>query len=161
MKKLIIYHSYTGNTKTIAESIQKNLNCDILELTPKVPFSDDYQEVVDKYQKNSIKDKEIEINEITINLDEYSEIILGSPVWWYTVTPVIATFFKQYDLSNKTIYPFATNAGWLGHTFEDIKKLCPNSIVKNEMNIVFSEDYRQKELITSPEEIDNWINILK
>lgn len=160
-KKLIVYHSYTGNTKRIAESIQKSLNCDILELKPKLPFSENYQAVVDEYQNNSIKDKEIEIDEITINFEEYSDVILGSPVWWYTVTPVIATFLKQYDLSNKTIYPFATNAGWLGHTFQDIKKLCLNSNVKNGMNIVFSEDYREKRLVTSPDEIDNWINALK
>ncbi len=160
-KKLIVYHSYTGNTESIAKSIQKSLNCDILELKPKKPFSEDYQVVVDEYQNNSIKDKEIEIEEIKINLEDYTEIILGSPVWWYTVTPVVATFLKQNDLSNKTIYPFATNAGWLGHTFQDIKKLCLNSNVKNGMNIVFSEDYREKKLVTSPDEIDNWINSLK
>ena len=121
-KKLIVYHSYTGNTRKIAQYVQKSLSCDILELKPKKPFSKDYQAVVDEYQNNSIKDKEIEIEEIKINMEDYSEIILGSPVWWYTVTPVVAAFLKKYDLSNKTIYPFATNAGWLGHTFQDIKK---------------------------------------
>ena len=34
----------------IAEKIQKKLNCDILELKPVVPYSDDYQAVVDKEQ---------------------------------------------------------------------------------------------------------------
>lgn len=29
-KKLVVYYSYTGHTKMIAESIQKQLNCDIL-----------------------------------------------------------------------------------------------------------------------------------
>ena len=42
MKRLVVYHSYTGNTKRIAEMIQKQLNCDILELQPKVPFSMDF-----------------------------------------------------------------------------------------------------------------------
>ena len=48
-------------------------------------------------------------------------------MWWYTIAPVIRTFLKQNDLSGKTIKPFATNAGWLGQTFKEIKKLCPNS----------------------------------
>lgn len=43
----------------------------------------------------------------------------------------------------KIIKPFATNAGWLGHTFQEIEKLCPNSKVEKEMNIVFSEDYHK------------------
>ena len=31
-KKLIVYYSYTGNTRKIAESIKQKLNCDILEI---------------------------------------------------------------------------------------------------------------------------------
>lgn len=46
-----------------------------------------------------------------------------------------------------------TNAGWLGHTFQDIRKLCPDSEVAKEMNIEFSEDT----LKTSGKEIENWI----
>ena len=84
-------------------------------------------------------------------------MMIGSPVWWYTIAPVIRTFLKQNDLSGKTIKPFATNAGWLGQTFKEIKKLCPNSNVKEGMNIVFTEDYNKNELVTPIDEIDNWI----
>lgn len=45
-KKLVVYYSYTGNTKMIAERIQKKLECDILEIKPVVPYSTDYQTVV-------------------------------------------------------------------------------------------------------------------
>ena len=38
-KKLVVYYSYTGNTKMIAERIQKKLECDILEIKPVVPYS--------------------------------------------------------------------------------------------------------------------------
>lgn len=155
MKTLIVYYSYTGNTKKIANAIKNNLNCDILEVTPKIPFSNDYDEVVAEYQNNSIKDKYIEINDIGIDLKEYDKIIIGSPVWWYTICPVITSFLKKYDLSGKKIYPFATNAGWLGKTFKDIETLCPNSEVEKGMNIVF-ESYTDN-LVTSKQEIDKWI----
>lgn len=158
MKKLVVYHSYTGNTKRIAEMIQKQLNCDILELQPKVPFSTDYQEVVDEYQNNSISNKEVEINDIDLNLEIYDEIIIGTPVWWYTISPVVVTFLKKYDFSGKKIYPYATNAGWLGHTFIDFKKLCSNSSVEDGMNIVFKSYSDQ--LVTSEDEIDKWIRNL-
>lgn len=155
MKTLIVYYSYTGNTKKIANAIKNNLNCDILEVTPKIPFSNDYDEVVSEYQNNSIKDKSIEINDIEIDLKEYDKIIIGSPVWWYTICPVITSFLKEYDLSGKKIYPFATNAGWLGKTFKDIETLCPNSEVEKGMNIIF-ESYTDN-LVTSKQEIDKWI----
>lgn len=158
MKKLIVYYSYTGNTKKIANMIKERLDFDILELSPKIPFSNDYQTVVDEYQNNSINNKIIDINDINIDLNNYQEIIIGTPVWWYTISPVVITFLKKYDLSNKKIIPFATNAGWLGKTFNDIKKLCPNSIVEKEMNIVF-ESYSDK-LKTNISDINNWIDNL-
>lgn len=58
-------------------------------------------------------------------------------------------------MTGKKIIPFATNAGWLGKTFYEIRELCPNSKIENEMNIVF-ESYSDK-LKTDEEEMDNWI----
>ena len=155
--KLIVYYTYTGHTKIIAEYIQKKLNCDILELKSVVPYSTDYQKVVDEEQNNSSSNETPELEKINVDLAKYDEIILGSPVWWYTITPVIRTFLKENDLSNKKIIPFATNAGWLGHTFEEIKQLCPNSNVENQMNIVFTTNYEENKLVTSQKDIDNWI----
>ena len=157
-KKLIVYYSYTGNTKMIAESIQRKLNCDIIEIEPEKPYSTDYQTVVDEEQNNENSNKTRRIKKIDIDLTKYDEIIIGSPVWWYTIAPVIRTFLKENDLTGKIIKPFATNAGWLGRTFNEIKKLCPNSKVEDGMNIVF-ESYSDN-LVTSPDEIDKWINSL-
>lgn len=160
MKKLVVFYSYTGHTKMIAESIQKKLNCDILEIKPTKPYSTDYQTVVDEEQNNSSAGKTPDIQKIDKNINEYDEIIIGAPVWWYTIAPVIRTFLTQNDLSNKTIKPFATNAGWLGHTFQEIQKLCPDSRVDKGMNIVFTEDHHVSQLVTSPDEIDEWIEKL-
>ncbi len=155
-KSIIVYYSYTGHTRMIAEKIKEKLNCDILELKPKDPYSTDYQSVVDQEQDNESNNKTIEIEKIAIDLSKYNKIILGSPVWWYSITPVVRTFLKENNLAGKVIVPFATNAGWLGTTFSDIKEICPNSKVENEMNIVF-ESYSDK-LKTDEKEIDNWIN---
>ena len=91
-KRLVVYYSYTGHTRAIAESIQKKLECDILEIKPVTPYSTDYQTVVDEEQNN--------------------------------------------ESTNKT----------------------PK--VEDEMNIVFTEDYRKNQLVTSPDEVDSWINRL-
>ncbi len=157
-KKLVVFFSYTGNTKKIAESIQKKLNCDILEIKPVKPYSTDYQTVVDEEQNNESSKKKPEIQSIDKDLSQYDEIIVGSPVWWYTIAPVIRTFLSENDLKGKIIKPFATNAGWLGRTFQEIEKLCPDSKVEKGMNIVF-ESYSDN-LVTSPDEIDKWIEQL-
>lgn len=160
MKTLIVYYSYTGQTKIIAEKIQKILNCDILELVPSVPFSTDYQEVVDEYQSNESEKKTVDIKDIGVNLDGYENIILGTPVWWYTITPVVRTFLHKYNLKGKKIYPFATNAGWLGRTFKEIENATAGEIVKC-LNVKFSEDYHEKRCLTSDSEIKEWLKTLK
>lgn len=99
-----------------------------------------------------------EIQDLEIDLNKYDEIILGTPVWWYRPVPAIRTFLTQNDLSGKVVKPYATNAGWLGRTFKEIKQLCPNSKVVEGMNIVF-ESYSDK-LVTREQDVDNWISNL-
>lgn len=130
------------------------------EIEPLKEYSNDYDLVVMEEQNNSSNGKIPEIKDVTIDLNQYDEIIIGTPVWWYTLAPVIRTFLSKSDLSNKKVMPFATNAGWLGQTFEEIKKLCPNSEVAEGMNIVFTEDHTANDLVTSTDEIEKWIKSL-
>lgn len=111
-----------------------------------------------KLKNTDVSNKMVEIKKFDKDLSKYDEIIIGSPVWWYSITPVIRTFLHENDLSGKVIKPFVTNAGWLGKTFIEIKKLCPNANVSDGMNIVF-ESYSDK-LITHLEDINNWIDTL-
>lgn len=156
MKTIIIYYSYGKHTRMIAERIKEKLGCDILEIKPKVPCSSDYESVVDATKDNLETKKTPDIEDININLDEYDKVILGTPVWWYGITPPIRTFLTKYDLSGKKVYAFATNAGWLGSTFDEIKELCKGNIV-SEMNIKFGADYTENKLITNNNTIDEWI----
>ena len=160
MKTIIIYYGYGKHTRMIAERIKDELKCDILEIKPKVPYSNDYQTVVDETTDNLETKETPEIEDIKTNLDDYDRVILGTPVWWYTITPPIRTFLSKYDLSGKRVYPFATNAGWLCSTFEEIKELC-NGIVENEMSIKFTTDHSENKLVTSNKEIEDWIQSLK
>ena len=72
---IIIYYSYTGNSKKVAEYVKEKLNADILELEPKVPFSNDYDEVVNEWQNNDIK-IDVEIKPINIDLAKYKKVVL-------------------------------------------------------------------------------------
>lgn len=160
-KTLIVYYSFSGNSKKVAEYVKDKLNADILELEPKIPFSSDYNEVVDEWQNNDIK-RDVEIKEININLDEYNKIVLITCVWWYGISPVMKKFLKDYDLSNKDIIVSASNAGWIGHSFKDYKALLPNSNIKGELDLVFSsEEGSRSEMKTSYGEIDKWIINIK
>lgn len=154
---LVVYYSFTGNSKKVAEYVKDKLNADILELEPQVPFSSDYDEVVRQWQNNDIK-RDVEIKSINIDLTKYNKVVLITSTWWYGITPVMKKFLKDYDLSNKDIIVASSNAGWIGHCFKDYKELLPNSNIKGELDLKFSaEAGRRDEMLTSQKEIDDWI----
>ena len=107
----------------IANKIKEKLKCDILEIETVEPYSKDYDSVVNDEQNSEASNHLPEIKKINIDLSKYDTIILGTPVWWYRPCPAIRTFLTENNLDGKTIIPFATNAGWLGRTFNEIKKL--------------------------------------
>lgn len=154
MKKIIIYYSYTGNTKKVAQYIKNKLHCDLLELEPKIPYSDDYDIVVNQGQDEVNTEYTPLIKDIEINLKDYDEIILGSPIWWYTFAPVVRTFLNDYDLKDKKIYPFLTNGGYgLGHSIKDMKELTDDAIIMKALDIPFEND----EMQIDESIIDKWL----
>lgn len=156
MKTLILYYSYGGNTKRIAEMIQKKIGGDIVRLDTVVPYDGDYDTVVNQGQRENAKGYCPELKPLHIDLKAYNTIILGSPVWWYTFAPAMHSFLKQTDLTGKIVYPFATNAGWLGHTLKDFEKVCKGAIVKPGLSVRFDEST----LRTPEKEIRTWIKTI-
>lgn len=78
---LVVYYSFSGNSKKVAEYVKNKLGADILELEPLVPFSDDYDEVVDEWQNNAIK-RDVEIKPINVDLANYSKVVLITGIWF-------------------------------------------------------------------------------
>ncbi|WP_304507397.1 flavodoxin [Anaerotignum sp.] len=153
MKTLILYYSYTGNTRKIAKMIAEKIDSDLVEIKTVMPYEGSYDDVVNQAQREVNSGFHPEIFPLDVNMKDYDTVILGSPVWWYTYAPAVATTLSQLSLERKTVYPFATNAGWLGHTFQDVSKACVNANVQKGLNVRFDEN----RLITSNAEIDKWI----
>ena len=157
---LVIYYSFTGNSKKVANYVKDKLNADILELEPQIPFSSDYDEIVEEWQNNGIK-RDVEIKKVDKDLSKYKKIVLITCTWWYGISPVMKKFLKEYDLSNKDIIIASSNAGWLGHCFKDYETLLPISNIKGELDLVFaSNEHERDKMLTSKSDIDNWIKKL-
>ena len=70
-------------------------------------------------------------------------------------------FLKDYELSGKDVIVAASNAGWIGHCFNDYKTLLPNSNIKGELDLVFSSNENERDkMLTSQAELDEWIEKL-
>lgn len=153
MKKLILFYSYSGNTRKVAEMIQKEIGGDLAEIKTVIPYEGDYNAVVDQGKAEIDSGFMPELQTFDLDLEAYDTIILGTPVWWYTFAPAIRTFLNSNHLKDKSVYPFATNGGWLGHTFKDMEKTCPQADFKEGLNIRFNG----VRLETSLSDIHNWI----
>ncbi len=130
-KILIVYYSLSGNTKTIAQKIQKQFNCDITSIEPQTPYPDDYNELaygVAKMQKE--KNIHPPIKKIDFDVKNYNIIFVGTPAWWYTMAPPVMTFLSQNDFEGKTVIPFITHGGGGKYNIEDdMRKLAKGSKV--------------------------------
>lgn len=155
MKRIIVFYSYTGNTKDIAYKIKEKYNYDLVEIKTVEDYSEDYEAVVASEEKLVPLDYQPDIEKIDVDFGNYDEIILCTPVWWYSVASPVNTFLHTYDLKNKPILPVATNGGWLGRTFDNIAKLT-DSEIKKPLSLTY-EDGR----LTSPYEFEDWLNSLE
>lgn len=111
MKSLVVYYSLEGNTKYVAEEIAKQTGADILSLEPKKSYPTG---ATTKYifgGRSAIMGDCPELKPYHIQLEEYNQIIFGTPVWASTFTPPLRTFIKQENLAGKKIAIFACSAG--------------------------------------------------
>ena len=82
-KVLVAYYSHSGNTKAVAEKIQRLTGGDIFEITPKTPYPKEYNIVVEQASKEKARDFFPELAD-NGNVKDYDIIFIGTPVWWYT-----------------------------------------------------------------------------
>ena len=52
-KKLVLYFSESGNTKAVAEELQKQLGADIESILPEEPYSGNFQETMQRTQREN------------------------------------------------------------------------------------------------------------
>ena len=102
MKKIFVYYSETGNGDYIAKFF-KDKKYDIEKIeSKKLPKTMFFQMMVGGFKALvGYKDK---INSLKHNLDDYDEIIIGSPIWFDRLCSPIRTFLNKYKIKvNKFI----------------------------------------------------------
>ena len=157
-KILTVYYSYGGNTKKIAEKVQKTLGGEIAEIQTIARYPADYDEVVNQGADEVKRGFKPEIAPLGVNVKDFDIIIIGTPVWWYTFAPAVKTFLESNDFSGKKVYVFATNGGWIGHTFKDVEKACgANCAVGKGLNLRFDGATMR----TSEAELTKWLQTIK
>ncbi len=114
-------------TERVAMNLAKATDADLFEIVPAMAYTTEDLDWNDEKSRSTIEMKDStarpEVISKVENMDQYTTIYVGFPIWWYTAPRIINTFLEQYDLTGKTIIPFATSGGSdMGKSGEDLQK---------------------------------------
>ena len=138
-KSLIIYFSWSGNTRNAAKIIADKTGADIFEIELVNPYSSNYNTVLDQAQRDMNKDARPKLKNKIDNFEQYDTFMIGYPNWWADIPMPIATVLEDYDFSGKTIIPFCSHGGGeFGQSITTISKMAPNSKIGIGLSIHYS-----------------------
>lgn len=154
-KVLVTYFSASGVTANVARNIANIIGADIFEIIPKVAYTSADLNWMDKQSRSSIemndKSSRPQIERTVSKLDDYETILIGFPVWWYTLPTIINTFIESLDFTGKVLIPFCTSGGTgISGCEKDLRNAYPKYNWKEGKRLTGKEDKSF---------IENWLSI--
>lgn len=134
-----------GNTEAVARRLAALTGAELFQLVPCQPYSDQYDVCIQQAQDDQRRNARPALETLPESLDGYDTIYLGYPNYWGTMPMCVFTFLEAFDFTGKTILPFCTHEGsGLGHSEDDIRRLCPGANVKRGLAIHGSSVCREE-----------------
>lgn len=156
-RKLVAYFSASGVTAKVADTLSEAIGADLYAIEPAVPYTKADLDWMDKQSRSTIEMNDPAsrpaIADKRDNMAEYDTIFVGFPIWWYVAPTIINTFLESYDMTGKTIIPFATSGGSdMGKTNERLLPSCTGAKLLD--GNVFKSNTSRKELVDWAESLD-------
>ena len=119
-----------GNTEVLTGMISSLIGCDVYRIDPVEPYSDDYEETVERNVQEQDADARPAIANPLDSIEGYDVVLLGSPIWNVRAPMIMSTFAESFDFTGKTIVPFTTHAmSGLGTVERDYAASCPGATI--------------------------------
>ena len=154
---IVVYFSATGTTKGVAENIANAANADIFQLIPAEPYSDADLDWHDDKSRTTIEMNDPDVRPAiandTVELDGYTTVYIGYPIWWGDAPRIMSTFVEAHDFNGKTVIPFCTSGSSpIGRSGENLASQAGrgNWLAGGRLDAGISES-----------EIQDWINGMK
>ena len=148
-KKLVSYFSASGVTAKVAETLSEVISADLYEIKPEVAYIQADLDWTNKKSRSSIEMNDPAFRPAIAgkcdNMDDYDTVFVGFPIWWYVAPTIINTFLESYDMTDKTIIPFATSgSSGMGKTNEKLMPSCKGAKLLD--GKVFKQNVSREEL---------------
>lgn len=112
---LVLYYSATQTTARLARVIAEELAADLALIHPVQPYTKADLDWHDPQSRTSLE-QHTHNQRVAVTVDwpnpaEYTNIIIGHPIWWGIPPRLISTVIDQVDLNGKYFASFATSGG--------------------------------------------------
>jgi len=155
MKTSIIYHSYSGNTRSVAEKVRDACGGNLVEVKLTSDYSSLTAYTLGCYRAMKGVCDPIEQKEIDVAADDV--IVIGTPVWASRATPAVnAAVAALAGCKGKKAVIFATSGGKEGDTLPMLRKALEEKGVTVAGEFVFD-----KTGIKDPARINAMISAIK
>ena len=132
-RALVAYFSMSGRTAQLAQTIADTLGCDLFELEPAVPYTDEDINWRDSSCRSAAESRDSASRPAIAKLPDisrYDMVVIAFPIWWHDAPKVIYTFIEACDLSGKKVVPVCTSGGSeLGNIAESLSAAASPSAV--------------------------------
>ena len=140
--KAIIYYSLSQRTKRELESRHEG---DFYRLKGKIKIPKNYwlqMAYLGFFSSFSIP---LNYGDLTIDFDKYDEIVLGSPVWAFTIVPFMKRYLRENKFQNKKVSLLITHEGGPAKAMKHFRKrIHPSNEIISEESLQLGSAYVEK-----------------
>jgi len=157
MKTAVIYYSHNGSSAQAAEIIKAELNADIFRI-----------ETLDSKKRKGlplmlwgggqvVKGKKPALKPLSVDINAYDLVILGTPVWASSPAPALVSFLSTNSITGKKVALFCCHAGGMGEALNKLKALLDGNTVIGEIDFRNAAKMDKGEL---KQKISEWVKSL-
>ena len=129
LKVLVIYYSSAGHTRTIAERVANAAQADLEELQAVGEPSGTGAEHYFWTLRHLLLSQKPLLVPVEHDASTYDLIILGSPVWLGTFSPVLRSYIRTAPLAHKRVALFCSYRNAPGTAFKHVGRMLSTSTV--------------------------------
>ncbi len=137
-KTLVVYYSYTGNTESVVNTLLQQIEADVLEVEPteeNVAYeANNYaigSELIQAIRNNPDDAASYPSIKTTFdNWDEYSTVIIATPLWWSNMAAPMQSFLFKYGAEmagKKAGLIVSSHTSGISGVVSDAKRLVPDA----------------------------------
>lgn len=155
---LIVVYSYSGNTRRVAQILQDVTGGDLLEINTRRDYVGGMAAMAAQTRieraTGLLPGLDVELPDI----EKYDRILIGGPVWSYTVATPLSRFLSDMDFTGKQIVPFWTDAGSPGEYESSFNSQVRGGEVLAGLGLSSSSRLSDEEVT---QRLEEWLNTLQ